>query len=275
MSDLRFSGVVVCFNEARHLESCLNHLGFCDERVVIDLGSTDDSVAVAEAAGARVVRHDWVPVVERVRAFAAAQAAHDWVVFLDPDMVFPQAAVPDIEALIANHPQLAMIGIAYQNYFKGRPLRHGRWGGCTGVYPAILHRERVELTTGVHRGVMARPEFKTLDLPRDAGHVITHYWSDSWRALLAKAQRYLREEGPARYGKGERITTLMQLQNSARMLWRSLITRRGYRDGLDGVGLCLLATYYQWQSDTSLARYQRTQAHPAQMCRASDATGAG
>lgn len=275
MSARAFSGVVVCYNESRYLAACLERLSFCDDRTVIDLGSTDDSVAVAEAAGARVVRHEWVPVVEYVRGFAADQARHDWVMFMDPDQMFPTAALPTIEKLIADHPRVGVIGIPMQNYFKGRPLHHGRWGGLASAHPTVLHRRRVNFSSAVHRGIVAAEGYETHRLPAHPEHVITHYWSDSWRALLAKAQRYLREEGPARYSKGERISTWMRLRNSARMLWQSLITKRGFLDGRDGVGLCLLAAYYQWQSDASLARYQRAQARPAQTYRATDATGAG
>ena len=87
--EIKFSGVVITFNEAQHLRQCLQGLTFCEELVVVDLGSNDDSLTIADQMGARVVHHERVPVIEKVRAFAVAQAGYDWVVFVDPDFVLP------------------------------------------------------------------------------------------------------------------------------------------------------------------------------------------
>ena len=55
----RLSAIVITRNEAGNIAECLDTIAFCDERIVIDCGSTDDTVAIARAKGATVAYHAW------------------------------------------------------------------------------------------------------------------------------------------------------------------------------------------------------------------------
>lgn len=88
--------LVMTLNEAHNLGRCLDSVPFASEKVVVDAGSTDDTVAVARAHGARVVRQDWLGFGPQ-RNFATTQAAHDWILFLDAD----EALTPELAAEFA------------------------------------------------------------------------------------------------------------------------------------------------------------------------------
>ncbi|MDZ4065210.1 MAG: glycosyltransferase [Coriobacteriia bacterium] len=253
----RLCAVVVCYNESRYLAECLDRLSFCDEAVVIDLGSSDDSVAIASRAGARVITHPWVPVVERVREFAVGQATCDWVVFMDPDLMFPRSLQSLVRGAIRENPGVGFIGIRYQNYAWHRPLSHGRWGGCSGFYPAVMHRERVNLSHGVHRGISVKEGFSATQLGDQLEEVIVHYWVDSVGEFLAKHRRYLPEEGKSRYMSGRRTSRTESIRRGYSVWYNSLFVSEGYRDGLIGVVLSFAAGWYEWMAETSLLDYQR------------------
>lgn len=252
------TAVTVCFNESRHLRACLESVRFCDETVMVDLGSTDASMRIATALGARIVPHPWVPVVEMVRAFTVAQARTDWVVFVDPDQIFPAAAVADVRRMIAEDPQLGLVSLPMVNHFKGRPVRYGRWGARDVFHPVVMHRERVAFSDAVHRGIAVQPGFSWRRVGPRPDACIVHHWSHSWRHLLAKANRYLEQEGPVRFAAGHTMTPARQVIHTARAFADSLITRQGYRDGRMGIGLSLLAAYYEWRADGALARHARS-----------------
>ena len=76
---------VVTRDEADRLEPCLASLAWTVETIVLDLGSSDESVDIARRAGARVLHHEPVPIVERVRNDVAAAACTDWILVVDPD----------------------------------------------------------------------------------------------------------------------------------------------------------------------------------------------
>ena len=66
------------------LQDCLRSLSFCDEIVLVDSGSSDDTVQVAKSAGVRVIQQDWLGYGPQKR-LAVEQATHDWVLCVDAD----------------------------------------------------------------------------------------------------------------------------------------------------------------------------------------------
>lgn len=96
MSRAALSAVVTTFNNAGTLEACLASLAFCDEIIVLDSDSSDDSRAIAKRHGARVF-------VEAFKGYgpqkqsAIDKAAHDWVLLLDADEHLTDAGRAAIE----------------------------------------------------------------------------------------------------------------------------------------------------------------------------------
>src|SRR5690349_4657633 len=76
--------LVMTHNEAEKIGRCLDSVTFVAEKLVIDCGSSDATVEIAKAHGARVVHQDWLGFGKQ-RNFGATQAAHDWILYLDAD----------------------------------------------------------------------------------------------------------------------------------------------------------------------------------------------
>ncbi len=87
---VKISFCAIAKNEERCIERCLESLyGICDEIIVVDTGSTDKTVEIAKAHGAKVVFFEWIHDFSAAKNFALDQATGDWVVFLDADEYFP------------------------------------------------------------------------------------------------------------------------------------------------------------------------------------------
>ncbi|HHW4680725.1 MAG TPA: glycosyltransferase family 2 protein, partial [Xylella taiwanensis] len=81
---LPMSLVVMTYNEAANIARCLDSVPFVSEKLVVDCGSTDDTVAIARAHGARVIKQTWLGFGPQ-RNFASGQAVYDWILVLDAD----------------------------------------------------------------------------------------------------------------------------------------------------------------------------------------------
>ena len=81
----QITGIIITLNEANNIESCIESLRqVCSEIIVVDSNSQDQTVALAEAAGARVFRQPYLGDGPQ-KNFGLQFASHDWVLSLDAD----------------------------------------------------------------------------------------------------------------------------------------------------------------------------------------------
>jgi glycosyltransferase involved in cell wall biosynthesis len=256
-SKVPVSAVVAGHDEADELARCLPTLRFCDEVVVIDLESTDDTVAVAERCGARVVRHDLVPIAEYARVDVVPQLRHDWLLFTDPDEEIPGALAAEVARLLATvDDDVALVWAPIQFYFGRRPLRGTVWGGANRRR-FLVRRDGVELSGMVFGGTHLKPGFRAIELPFSDETAIRHHWVSGYRDWIGKHRRYL-ELQPADRERAGHVTGFRAVGT---MPWRSfydsLVARRGYRDGLTGVALSSLWAWFTTASELALLRRLR------------------
>jgi glycosyltransferase involved in cell wall biosynthesis len=126
---LPVSVIVPARNEARNLPHCLESLAEFGEVYVIDSQSTDDTAAVAQSHGAKVIQFYYAGGWPKKRQWAmdTLPLAYDWVLLVDADEALTPELAAEIRQAIRN-PAFDGYYIALQMYFLGRVLRHGGAG---------------------------------------------------------------------------------------------------------------------------------------------------
>ena len=126
---LPISCFIISKNEADRLPRTLASVeGLVDEIVVIDSGSTDETVAIAKAAGAKVVFNAW-PGFGQQKRFGEDQCRHDWLLNLDADEVVPAELGLSIRAVFATGaPEFPVYGVSDEIVYPGaeKPRRYAR-----------------------------------------------------------------------------------------------------------------------------------------------------
>lgn len=124
---MKISIVVIALNEADRIGHLLNHAAFADEVIVVDSGSTDQTVSLCESAGARVLHRPWTGYADQ-KQFAMQQATGQWILNLDADEYVPYALADEIQTAIAQAPSsVAAFSMPRLSYYLGRWIRHGGW----------------------------------------------------------------------------------------------------------------------------------------------------
>ncbi len=119
------SVVLITLNEEHQIARTLAALGFADEIVVVDSLSSDRTVEICRAHGARVISAPFRGYGAQKR-LAVSKATHDWVLCLDADELVDDALGAAIRALLAGGaPPCAAYALRFRNVFMGRVLRHG------------------------------------------------------------------------------------------------------------------------------------------------------
>jgi glycosyltransferase involved in cell wall biosynthesis len=121
--------IVITHNEASQIEQCLESVTWADQIVVVDSGSTDDTVAIAKRYTPHVIETDW-PGFGPQRNKALLHVKTEWVLFVDADEKVTPELKEDLDILL--QAELAPPHVGYRilrrSAFMGRVLTHGDWG---------------------------------------------------------------------------------------------------------------------------------------------------
>jgi glycosyltransferase involved in cell wall biosynthesis len=184
MKKNRLSAVIITYNEAANIVRTLDSLNWCDEIVVVDSGSSDDTVALCEARGCRVVYHPFSGFGKQ-KQFAVAQASHDWILSVDADEVITDALREEIQDLFAGD-EIGCKGYSLPRtlVFMGRVFRHGN-ENRHGFLRLFDRRAGGVSDEPVHEGV----EISEGDTGRLNGTMLHYSYSDI-EQYFAKFNRY-------------------------------------------------------------------------------------
>jgi glycosyltransferase involved in cell wall biosynthesis len=186
------SVVIHTRNEEAKLPACLESVQTLAERIVIDMESTDQTVAIARAAGARVIPHLTQTFVDEARNFGLAQAHCRWTLVLDADERVPPALLRRLEALASADGPIngywlprnnIFFGQCMENLFPDYQLRFFRTG--TASWSGTIHE-------------FARLEGPGEKLPAEREAALQHFSYDSVAHFVRK-QLYYATQTTAQY----------------------------------------------------------------------------
>lgn len=119
------TAVIIARNESAMITACIETLSWCDVILVINNGSTDDTVQKAENAGAKVITFASSSFA-RVREEAMKHVTTEWILYIDAD----ERVTPTLAKQIAVHIETgaaAALSMHRKNYFFGHPVAYGGW----------------------------------------------------------------------------------------------------------------------------------------------------
>ena len=220
------SAVVITLNEADKIQTCLESLQFCDEILVVDCGSSDNTVALCERYGARVLQQSWLGFGAQKR-FAVSQAAHDWVLCLDADEFLSAELQHSIHNELEN-PASGAYKLTRCNRFMGRWLRYGE--GYPDHCLRLFDRRVAQWTLDrVHEKVATKATIGYLhgDLLHESETTLEQY--------LVKQNRYTSLQAEELIQRGKRVTLLKLALSPIVRFFKFYVLRQGFRDGLPGL----------------------------------------
>jgi glycosyltransferase involved in cell wall biosynthesis len=233
------SAIVIARNEQHNIAACLESLIFCDERIVVDCGSDDDTVKIATAAGATVVNHPWSGFGKQ-KNFALSKARGEWVLSIDADerVTWPLAA--EILVTIKNA-KADGFEIGRLSRFLGRPMRHSGW------YPdyvlRLFRRDRARFSDDIvhERVICDGPVARLICL-------IDHHPVLRLEDALRRVDSYS-TAGAERLASERKVWFVSGIVHGMWAFVRAYVVRLGFLDGSEGFLLAVAnaeGTYYRY-----------------------------
>jgi len=237
----KISGTIITLNEAQNIGRAIRSLSACDEIVIVDAGSTDDTRRVAAELGARVIPRPFDGFAAQ-KNFAAEQAEHDWILSLDADEELNADAQQALRlwkagASSATQPPAA----GYRFARRARYL--GRWILYSGWYPdwklRLYDRRRGRWQGAfVHESVAVNGPVETLP-----GEIL-HYTCDSLQEHRDRIEFYTDLAAREMLERGERPSVVKRVFVPPWVFLNTYFFRLGLLDGYRGLLIAWMAARY-------------------------------
>lgn len=181
------------YNEENKLAPALHSAEGVDEIVVADMQSTDTTVAIARAGGARILELPHYGYCEPGRQAVIDACSSDWVLILDADERLSRNGIEELRRLADGAGgDVAAYNIPFRTYVGNEQVRSSGWDAHHEMHPRLFRREAVTWPSHVH----AVPVFdgRVVDLPAEGAIWIDHLNFDDYEHAVAKFNRYSTQE---------------------------------------------------------------------------------
>ena len=227
-------------NEEANIGPCLDALAFCDERIVVDAGSTDATTAVAKQKGAQVVDHPWEGFGAQ-KNFALSLATGDWVLSVDADeRVSPALAREIAHAIVEGGAD--GYEIPRLSSFVGRQMRHSGW--FPDYVLRLFRRGKARFSDDlVHERVICDGAVGRL------AEQLTHQSVTRLEQAISRIDRYSTAGAEMLLASGRRVSFSAGITHGIWSFFRAYVLRLGFLDGREGFLLAVAnaeGTYYRY-----------------------------
>ena len=238
---------IVAHNEGQNLDRTLASVTWADEIVLIDSGSTDNTLDIARRYNASIFVEPWKGYGGQVNS-ALDKCTHPWILNLDADEVVTPALAREIQALLAGQPTFSGYTVPRLNLIFGRWMRHG------GLYPdrklRLFRRGFARLREDTEPHATPKP---TGPIGHLAGGDLLHFQYPTLDAYIEHMHRYSTASIPLMVRKGKTSPSTLSflintVANPALTFLYNYILRLGFLDGLEGLTFHLNhALYINWK----------------------------
>ncbi|MDR0622796.1 MAG: glycosyltransferase family 2 protein [Deltaproteobacteria bacterium] len=230
--------VILTKNEAKNLGDCLVSFRGLGQAVIVDDGSTDGTVEMAEAAGALVYSRKLDDFANQ-RNFALEVSKADWVFYLDSDERFTPELVEAVRAHVDGSKAVGLGAagkVLRKNFAFGKRFRFGHLAPDWVV--RLFPKGEVKWVGAVHERAVTGLEIKPL-----GGNLIHQTYRD-WDHFLGKMEWYSRmwAQGAAKEGKAGGVG--LALGKAAANVFKTMVLKMGVLDGPYGWAVSAAIGYY-------------------------------
>jgi len=237
-SSATISAVLIVKNEAESLSSCLESVKWCDEIVIVDSGSTDNTLAIAQDYTDKVyTESDWQGFGKQ-RQRAQSYATSDWIFMIDADERMTPELASSIRGVIREDQQSAVYAVPRLSWVFGRFIRHCGWypDYVIRLYPATKGQYSDDM---VHEKVQFAKDIELKHLQGD----LLHYTYKDLQDYITKSGVYAAAWAMQRKESGKSASIFQGVLHGIACFLRMYVVHAGFLDGRQGFLLSVLSAH--------------------------------
>jgi (heptosyl)LPS beta-1,4-glucosyltransferase len=177
------TAVIITYNEEERIQSCIKSVQkVTDEIIIVDHFSTDDTVFIAEKAGAKVIQRKWLGY-GNAKNYGASAASRDWILSIDADEQLSEALIQEIKTIQLTKNKL--YGFRRSNFIGDQKIRFGEWN--PDIKYRLYHRKECTWDNSkVHEKLKYSAEVKKVILR----NLLFHYSYKDVTDLQKRLEQY-------------------------------------------------------------------------------------
>ncbi len=225
------SVTIITKNEALNIERCLQSVRWADEVVVVDSGSTDETLQICRRFDCRVMETEWRGF-GRTKQLAVGAASNEWILSVDADEVVTPQLRDRITELLQGEPAYSVYRIRRQSHYLGKRIRNCGWDRD---YPRrFFNKTQARFNDAeVHESIQYDGPKGTLEEP------LLHYPYPDVATHLRKMNLYSDLAAQIAYEKGKSASIPYAVMAGILKFIKMYIGQCGFLDGRAGLVLSL------------------------------------
>ncbi|MFD0861301.1 glycosyltransferase family 2 protein [Sungkyunkwania multivorans] len=246
---MAISGLVISFNEERHIGDCIDSLfRVCDEVIVVDSFSKDDTVKIATSKGAKVISQEFLGDGKQ-RIHGLQFCKNDWILNLDADERLDE----DTYQFIMSEAYLDLPHDAYnlrmRNFLGDEEVNYSGW------YPDYTCRffnkqTATPSTSKVHQRIQANNI-------KDTKLHLYHYGWDSFFQIISKKNQYTDWQAEELVARGKKAKWFDPFTHGFAAWFRCYFFKKGVLNGVDGFTFALIQAFFSYMKYAKLLKLQK------------------
>ncbi len=246
---------IITRNEEENIRACLESVSFAGQIILVDSGSTDATLKIAEEFGCEIYSEEWRGFGPQKQS-AVEKCRMPWILVLDADERIPPQTAEIIKKIVTA-PQTPEAGFSFprKNYFQERWIKHAGWWPDYVI--RLFRKESGRLTSAtVHEAVEVEGVVGALPFP------IEHFTESSLAKILQKIDKYSTLGAYAAYKEGKSSSIFSAFTRAFFTFIQNYFLRLGLLDGKQGLTLAVTDSvnkFFKYAKLSELVRINRGQ----------------
>ncbi|MHC5202224.1 glycosyltransferase family 2 protein [Myroides sp. LJL119] len=243
---MAISGLVITYNEQKNISRCVQELfQVCDEVIVVDSNSTDNTVELAKQNGAKVYLQSYLGDGPQ-RIYGLQFCKNDWIMNLDADEYLDSDAIAFVKKQEFYHKDYDAYSFRIKNFLADKLIDFSGW------YPDSKVRFFNKKTATpskdmVHQKIIATNQTKV------KVHILHYGWS-SYEQIIAKKNQYSTWGAEQLYDQGTRINSFKPVLNGTVAFLRCYFFKKGVFNGIDGLTIAMIQGFFSYMKYVKLIK---------------------
>lgn len=246
---MNISGLVITYNEENTIAKCIDALfEVCDEVIIIDSNSSDNTAKIAIEKGAKVVTQPFLGDGPQ-RIFGVSFCKNNWILNLDADEFLDKDSLHFIQNASFLEDSFDAYSFRVKNFLQDKVIDFAGW------YPDYKIRFFNKTTASpsedkVHQKIIAT------NVKKLKTHIL-HYGSHSFFQIIAKKNQYAKWNAEQLYDAGKRVSAAKPILNGLVSFIRCYFFKKGIINGIDGLTISLTQGYFSYIKYANLVQIQK------------------